>query len=85
MSIKSENNHLTKHFLFGKKNYMFMFIGLAIMVLGYILMSGGKNAPTEWDESKVYSTTRIVVAPILVLLGLVVEIYAIFVKPKEDE
>ncbi len=47
------------------------------------LMSGGKsNDPKIFDTKEVYSTTRITIAPILIILGLVIEIFAIFKKPK---
>jgi len=68
--------------LFTKQNYMLMAIGGVIILLGMFLMSGGKNAdPNVFDEKAVYSTTRITIAPIVILLGFVVEIYAIFKKP----
>jgi hypothetical protein len=64
--------------LFGKGNYLWMAIGGAIMLLGILLMSGGKSPdPKVFDDSLVYSARRITVAPILILLGLVVEIYGI--------
>jgi len=48
------------------------------------LMAGGKsNDPNVFDPKKVYSSTRITIAPILILAGLVIEIFAIFKKPKE--
>ncbi len=60
-----------------------MLIGLAIIALGMFLMAGGKSTdPTVFDQKEVYSTTRITIAPILILLGLGLEIYAIFKKPK---
>jgi len=69
--------------LFGKENYMWMLIGGAVILLGIFLMSGGKNTdPNVFDKNVVYSTTRITVAPILIILGLVIEIYAIFKKNK---
>ncbi len=69
--------------LFTKENYIWMGIGAAIIALGMFLMSGGKNQdPNVFDYNVVYSTTRITVAPILILLGFVVEIYAIFKKSK---
>ncbi|HMZ45621.1 MAG TPA: DUF3098 domain-containing protein [Chitinophagaceae bacterium] len=69
--------------LFGKENYILMAVGAIIITVGMLLMSGGKNQdPNVFDESVVYSTTRITVAPILILIGFVVEIYAIFKKPK---
>lgn len=69
--------------LFEKENYMWMAIGAAIIILGMFLMSGGKNTSADqFDYKLVYSTTRITIAPILILLGLIVEIYAIFKRPK---
>ena len=69
--------------LFSKDNYKWMAIGGAIIILGMILMSGGKNQdPNTFDTNVVYSTTRITVAPILFIAGLLVEIYAIFRKTK---
>jgi len=69
--------------LFTKDNYKWMAIGGAIIILGLVLMSGGKNAdPNTFDPKVVYSTTRITIAPILIIGGLLVEIYAIFRKQK---
>jgi hypothetical protein len=69
--------------LFTKENYTWMAIGAVIVALGMFLMSGGKNQdPNTFDTKLVYSTTRITVAPILIVLGLLVEIYALFKKPK---
>lgn len=69
--------------LFAKENYTWMLIGGIIIALGMFLMSGGKSTdPNVFDTKEVYSTTRITIAPLLILLGLVVEIYAIFKKPK---
>jgi|SRR4051794_10086240 hypothetical protein len=70
--------------LFTKDNYKWMAIGGIIIILGMILMSGGKNQnPDTFDFKLVYSTTRVTIAPILIVLGLLVEIYAIFRKPKQ--
>jgi hypothetical protein len=67
--------------LFGKNNYRLMGIGLALVVLGFILMSGGKMPDANtWDENVIYSFTRITLAPIVILLGLGIEVYAIFAK-----
>ncbi len=65
MSIEKNNN--ASSFPFGKENYTLMFIGLGVIILGFILMSGGKSAdPKVFNESEIYSTTRITIAPILV-------------------
>jgi Protein of unknown function (DUF3098) len=69
--------------LFTTENYKWMAIGAAVVVLGMFLMSGGKNDnPNQFDPKLVYSTMRITIAPIVILLGLMIEIYAIFRKPK---
>lgn len=69
--------------LFTKENYLLMLVGGVIILLGIFLMVGGKSAdPNVFNKAEVYSKTRITVAPILILLGLCVEIYAIFKKGK---
>ena len=69
--------------LFSKENYLWMLIGGVVVALGMFLMSGGRsNDPNVFDTSGVYSPVRITVAPIVILLGLGIEIYAIFKKPK---
>ncbi|HVX26570.1 MAG TPA: DUF3098 domain-containing protein [Parafilimonas sp.] len=71
--------------LFSKENYTWMIIGGVIVLLGMLLMSGGRNTdPAKFDPNLVYSTTRITIAPILIIGGLMVEIYAIFRKPKQS-
>jgi hypothetical protein len=67
--------------VFGRENYKWMLIGIAIMAVGFVCMSGGSMPnPDVWDESIIYSPMRIIVPPILILAGLAVEVYAIFVK-----
>ncbi len=78
---KQERQPLTS--LFTKDNYKWMAIGAAVVALGMFLMSGGKSpSPNQFDPKLVYSTTRITIAPIVILVGLIIEIYAIFRKPK---
>ena len=70
--------------LFHKENYTWMLIGGVVIALGMFLMSGGKNPdPNNFDPNLVYSKTRITVAPIVIVAGLLIEIYAIFKKPKQ--
>jgi Protein of unknown function (DUF3098). len=70
--------------LFTKENYLWMAIGGAIIVLGMFLMSGGKNQdPNVFNNNVTYSFTRITLAPILIIAGILVEVYAIFKKPKK--
>lgn len=69
--------------LFGKENVTWIIAGLAVIALGLILMAGGKSDdPNTFDPKEVYSFTRITLAPILILAGLGLEIFAIFRKPK---
>jgi len=69
--------------MFNKENYKWMLIGIVVIALGMFLMAGGKSTdPRVFDKDAVYSTTRITVAPLLILAGLVIEIFAIFRKPK---
>lgn len=69
-------------FLFERKNYLFMLVGLLVIGLGFILMAGGgSDDPTVFNE-EIYSFRRIRVAPTLVIIGLGIEIYAILLNPK---
>lgn len=71
--------------LFNKDNYTWMIAGIILVAIGIILMSGGKSDdPNVFKENEVYSVRRITIAPILILLGLGVEVYAIFKKPKNS-
>lgn len=67
------------HFLYDKRNFMLMLGGIGLIALGLLLMSGGAmDDPNEWDSGKIYSFRRITLAPIIILAGFVLEIYAIF-------
>lgn len=69
--------------LFDRQNLKLMLAGAVVIAIGMILMVGGKSDdPNVFLKNEVYSFRRITVAPILILLGLVIEVYAIFKKPK---
>jgi Protein of unknown function (DUF3098) len=71
--------------LFGKENYKWMAIGLVAVALGLILMGGGKSKdPNVFNPNEIYSFRRITLAPILILGGFVIEIFAIFKKDKKE-
>lgn len=77
-SVTNNNNNL-----FGKENYIWIIVGIVVIAIGLFLMAGGKSSdPAQFDPNEVYSTTRITIAPILILLGLGIEVFAIFRKPK---
>ena len=68
-----------------KENLRIIFIGLAINIIGYILMiGGGADNPAEFHEKELFSTVRITVAPILIVAGFVVMIYGIMKKSKNS-
>ena len=70
-------------FLFDKQNYILMIIGILTIGIGFILMAGGKSDdPNIFNPEEVYSMRRITIAPIVVLLGFLIVIYAIFHKSK---
>jgi len=75
-----------KHFGFNAENYKWLLIGLAINILGYILMiGGGSEDPAKFDANELFSTTRITIAPILILVGYAVIFYAIMKRnPTSD-
>jgi len=76
-------NSSAGNILFSKENYKWMLIGLVIMAIGFFLMAGGKSLnPNVFNDKEVYSPLRITVAPILIVAGLLVEIFAIMKKPK---
>lgn len=67
--------------LFNKQNYLYIGIGCGLIGLGLILMlGGGMTDPNVWDESVIYSPRRITLAPIVILAGLGMQVYAIFKK-----
>ena len=79
VQVKEKNTSV----LFGRENYKWMLIGLVIMAIGFFLMTGGKSSdPNVFNDKDVYSTTRITIAPILIIAGLIIEIFAIMKKPK---
>lgn len=71
--------------LFGKENYRWMLIGLGVLALGFFLMAGGKSSdPKVFNADEVYSTTRITIAPMLIIAGFIIEIFAIMKKSKTN-
>lgn len=72
---------VAKPFLFHKQNYILILAGLGLILLGLLLMAGGHMPDNNtWDEGVIYSTRRTLLAPIVILAGIGVEIYAIFKK-----
>lgn len=70
-------------FIFGKKNYQFMFIGLGLIALGFILMSGGGSDDPNVFNPEIFNFRRIRLAPTLILIGFGIQIYAILLNPEK--
>jgi hypothetical protein len=85
MNDKRPSNHTSSaNNLFGKENYIWIIAGLAVIAIGLFLMAGGRSEdPNVFNAKEVYSFTRITLAPILILLGLAMEVFAIFRKPRK--
>ncbi len=79
---KNRKQDAVKPMLFGRENYKYLLIGLGFIVLGFILMSGGgSDDPNVWNPA-IFNFRRIRLAPMLILFGILVEIYAIMRKPQ---
>ena len=82
MAVKKDNKPAAD-FAFGKENYMLMILGIVVIMVGFILMSGGGSDDPNVFNPEIFSARRITVAPILVMLGFIIEIAAILKKTKE--
>lgn len=83
MLAGNNNNSTTSNeaMLFNKTTYMYILGGIGLMAIGFLLMAGGNNTdPNVFDESVIYSTRRTLIAPIFILAGLMVQVFAIFKK-----
>lgn len=78
-----KNNHQKQEFLFGKNNYTILLIGIGVIVLGFILMSGGGSDDPAVFSDAIFNFRRIRLAPTTVLIGFGITIYAILKSPKK--
>lgn len=86
MSGTKNKPSYTGQLTFNKENYKWMAIGAIVIIIGMILLSGGENKdPNVFDQNLVYSARRITVAPIVILLGFVIEIIAVLKKKPVDK
>lgn len=71
---------------FGKENYKMFIVAVVVVVIGYLLMvGGGSDDPNVFNKEQLFSFRRITIAPILVLAGFGIAIYAILKKPKDQQ
>lgn len=83
MKEKNTTNDKPEFFVFGKHNYKFLLIGLGFILAGFLLMmGGGSDSPDEFNDA-MFGFQRLTLAPILILAGFAIEIYAIMSKPKD--
>lgn len=76
----------TAPFSFNANNYMVLFIGLAVNILGFLLMiGGGTDDPAKFDKGALFSHTRITLAPALIVLGYAIIAYAIMRRSKANK
>lgn len=85
MGEKKRKESANNNFIFGRKNYVFMLIGLGIIALGFILMSGGGSNDPNVFNPEIFSWRRIRLAPTLVLIGFGVQVYAILLNPNKEK
>jgi len=83
--VAKKTNKEENGFALGKENFRLMAIGFGIIVVGFLLMLGGKSEdPNEFSDA-IFSFRRITLAPLVVLAGFVFEIWAIMKKPRSGE
>lgn len=71
----------TLNFAFGKKNYLLVAVGVILIVVGFLLMTGPGSTETTF-EPDIFSVRRIKVAPVVCFVGFILMIYAVMKKPK---
>jgi len=81
-NIKKINND--GEFAIGIENFKYIAIGVVILVIGFLLMSGGKSQDPNVFNPEIFSFRRITLAPIIVVSGFFFIIWAIMKKPKND-
>lgn len=81
----TENSKREFAFVFNKINYIIMIAGIVLLALGYILLAGGGSDDPNVFNPEMFNGRRLYLAPILIILGLIVEIVAIMYRGKDSE
>ena len=81
---KNEQDSDKNKMPFGRDNYVWGLIGIAFLIIGFLLMIGGGSDDPDVFNEAIFSFRRLTLAPILVLIGFGIEIYAIMKKPKDE-
>ena len=82
MTKKNKEHNSKPVFLFSKRNYIIMAVGIIFIAIGFILMAGGGSDDPNVFNKEIYNFRRIRLAPTFVLIGFAIEIYAILYKDK---
>ena len=82
--VRKDKNAKETGFALGKENYKLMAIGFAAIIIGFILMAGGKSESPDVFNPEIFNFRRLTIAPLFLLAGFIFEIYAIMKKPKEN-
>ena len=85
MGEKKRKNAIQTNFVFERKNYKFMLIGIAVIACGFILMTGGGSDDPAIFNPEIYSWRRIRLAPAIILIGFGIEVYAILLNPNKKK
>lgn len=72
-------------FAFGRDNYMIILAGVCVLILGYLLMIGGGAESPDQFNPEIFSTRRVTVAPVTLLIGFAIVLFGIMKKPKTQE
>jgi len=84
-TAKSSAPNGNQIFLFDKSNYTWMIAGVVLILISLVLMAGGKSPdPHKFNYDEIYSFRRITLAPVLMMIGFAIEVYAIMKKPSEQ-
>lgn len=84
MGEKKRKDDANSEFIFGRRNYKFMLIGLGFIALGFILMAGGGSDDPKVFNDAIFNFRRIRLAPTMVLIGFGIQVYAILLNPNKD-
>ncbi len=74
-----------KSFAFGKENFILLVVSILIIIIGFWLMSGGKTTEETGFDPSIFSQRRIVIAPIVTMIGFFLVVWAILKKPKDKD
>lgn len=82
-TVEANTNQIS--FAFGKVNYILLVVGLVVLAIGYLLLTGGGSDDPNVFNAEMFNARRMYVAPIMIMLGFLIEIVAIMLKPRKAD